>query len=510
MADTIIDLGRMVKEKYPQYAQMSDVEVGRLTKSKYPSAYGHFVDMVPGMEKLGDLPGVQAPASPVGLRPDKAPWNGLKPPSNAYEALMQNDPTLAPGQMSPQDRARQIGALTGAVTGGTGAVGPILGGAIGAATTKPENVGSTVGASGGLLTALGLIPGVSKAKLAIQGAMAGLGSLAGQTAQTGQMPTPGQAATQVGVGAAAGPATQGLLEAVFNSPNARRLYQSALKPPTGTKPELVKKIVNTGLKEEILPNEAGWEKANQIVKQEDIAVAKKVRDFKKANPGVGISPSAVAARVPDGTSPFGLQSLPAEDMATLKAAADKYVEQYRPPVPAPTGLLGSNGQPLPVPPQGPPRDLSPVEALLQKKANYKVMGKKPYGELKGADTEAIKGLSRGLNEELTNLVPSINPNLQRESDLLELLKTGRLANAMNRENNKQLIDPLGMTTVGLLAHELSGAAPATGAAMLAKHMVDQSANKARLAIMLNKQRQTSNLVPFLLQLGLAPNAQDKK
>jgi len=44
---TIIDLGRQVKNKYPQYKDMSDEEVGRRVRAKYPDAYGDFEDIKP-------------------------------------------------------------------------------------------------------------------------------------------------------------------------------------------------------------------------------------------------------------------------------------------------------------------------------------------------------------------------------------------------------------------------------------------------------------------------------
>ncbi len=44
---TIIDLGKKVKAKYPQYADMSDEEVGKKAKARYPAAYMDFTDIAP-------------------------------------------------------------------------------------------------------------------------------------------------------------------------------------------------------------------------------------------------------------------------------------------------------------------------------------------------------------------------------------------------------------------------------------------------------------------------------
>lgn len=45
MPETIIDLGRKVKEKHPEYSDMSDAEVGTKVKAKYPQEYADFMDV---------------------------------------------------------------------------------------------------------------------------------------------------------------------------------------------------------------------------------------------------------------------------------------------------------------------------------------------------------------------------------------------------------------------------------------------------------------------------------
>src|SRR5689334_4798771 len=47
MPETIVDLGRKVKAKHPEYADMADEEVGRRVKAKYPQQYGDFTDVTP-------------------------------------------------------------------------------------------------------------------------------------------------------------------------------------------------------------------------------------------------------------------------------------------------------------------------------------------------------------------------------------------------------------------------------------------------------------------------------
>jgi N12 class adenine-specific DNA methylase len=61
MPQTVADLGKLVKQKYPgSYDDLADADLGVLVKQKYPGAYDDFADaapVIPGTEKTG-LPGV--------------------------------------------------------------------------------------------------------------------------------------------------------------------------------------------------------------------------------------------------------------------------------------------------------------------------------------------------------------------------------------------------------------------------------------------------------------------
>ena len=99
---TIIDLGKKVKAKYPQYADMSDEEVGRKVKAKYPEAYADFADIPSFQQPLqpmttptsgaaggassggpGGSPG--APSAPASPSPAPAPkgGSGATPPAGS-------------------------------------------------------------------------------------------------------------------------------------------------------------------------------------------------------------------------------------------------------------------------------------------------------------------------------------------------------------------------------------------------------------------------------------------
>jgi hypothetical protein len=47
-SQTVEDLGRMVKQKYPQYESIENAQLGRMVKTKYPKAYGSFADIAAG------------------------------------------------------------------------------------------------------------------------------------------------------------------------------------------------------------------------------------------------------------------------------------------------------------------------------------------------------------------------------------------------------------------------------------------------------------------------------
>jgi hypothetical protein len=75
MPNTILDLGRKVKAKYPgQYDDISDAEVGRRVKAKFPGQYDDFQDVAPAsqpqpsvMDKVTSyLPSVKTAAPIVG------------------------------------------------------------------------------------------------------------------------------------------------------------------------------------------------------------------------------------------------------------------------------------------------------------------------------------------------------------------------------------------------------------------------------------------------------------
>lgn len=80
MPQTILDLGRIVKQKHPEYGDLADDEVGRKVKGKFPGAYDDFMDApalptaplpaglaprTPAMQAIHDSPVLGAPVLPA-------------------------------------------------------------------------------------------------------------------------------------------------------------------------------------------------------------------------------------------------------------------------------------------------------------------------------------------------------------------------------------------------------------------------------------------------------------
>jgi hypothetical protein len=90
---------------------------------------------------------------------------------------------------------------------------------------------------------------------------------------------------------------------------------------------------------------------------------------------------------------------PTKDLGAIKGVADDFAAH--PNLPA--------GDAIPV-----------QQAQEMKKGTYKVLSKK-YGEAGSAETEAQKGLARGLKEEVANAVPGVEGLNAEESKLMTTL-----------------------------------------------------------------------------------------
>lgn len=102
MPETIIDLGRKVKSKHPEYADMSDADVGAKVKAKYPQEYSDFADVAASRGASGS-------------------WEAPKP--DAWQQLSKDHPILsAPANTVANFGKAFIDQGVGAVSGAYHAV----------------------------------------------------------------------------------------------------------------------------------------------------------------------------------------------------------------------------------------------------------------------------------------------------------------------------------------------------------------------------------------------------
>lgn len=87
--------------------------------------------------------------------------------------------------------------------------------------------------------------------------------------------------------------------------------------------------------------------------------------------------------------------------------------------------------------------LSVQDAQRLKQGTYKVLDKK-YGQLGSAETEALKGLARGLKEQIALAVPEVSPLNAKQSELIKALKvTSRRA---MMDDNRNPVGIAGLST----------------------------------------------------------------
>lgn len=138
---TVADLGRLVKRKYPSYANIPDADLGRRVKAKYP-AYARFTDIA-----------VPPQAAPIRMLPSHAP----EAPRRAIASLRSTPeapPAAVAGPGSPPEFVR--GFRGGLVGQNVEAVGRTLQAASQFLPSSPRfPVGAAAGEAGGALIRAG-------------------------------------------------------------------------------------------------------------------------------------------------------------------------------------------------------------------------------------------------------------------------------------------------------------------------------------------------------------------
>ncbi len=222
-----------------------------------------------------------------------------------------------------------------------------------------------------------------------------------------------------------------------------RLYGSALKPFPSIGPDERTQLINTGLRERIPVTEGGLVKL-QGVREAIGNRSGALISGKSGQPGTEIDPQEVTRPLINLRQQFSNQVNPHADLAAIDNAKREFLDKHSTFAPFtrlqpnPYANPGGPGQLMPAG-SGLTRigqPLSLAEAQAEKQGTYRVLAKK-YGELGSADTEAQKGLARGLRAAIEKRVPEVGPLNAREGRLIEL--EGPLSRSLNREGNRQLI-----------------------------------------------------------------------
>lgn len=395
-----------------------------------------------GVADLGNTV-LNAVTYPIGkVIPAVAQWNRTR---NAdFEALTD---------ANKDSTAFKLGRVSGNVAA-TAPVGGVLGGAaraagagnslVAALTSGGMRVGGATGAAALGLRALGgAATGGASAGL-VNPDSAGAGAVVG-AALPGVVKLIGTAGTGIGQG------TNALAE---------RLMQRAVKPTikqlkTGDAATAIRTLLDYG----ISPNEAGVNKLRDLIGGLNDQISDKI-----ANSTATIPKSAVLNRLTDVRNTFGNQVSPTSDMNAIQGVADDFVNH----------------------PIYPGDDLSVQAAQALKQGTYKTLAKK-YGQMGGAETEAQKGLARGLKEEIGAAVPDVAGLNAEESRLITTLNVAERRALMELNKN-----PMGLASLAASPKEL--------AAFLADR---SSAFKAIVARMVNTAGNAASGATPALQNGLS-------
>lgn len=295
----------------------------------------------------------------------------------------------------------------------------------------------------------GLEPGINKGDTSPENVQNAL--LAGATVAGGAA-----AATSPKAGTVANPKPV-LSRAVLLGRTPGQAYESALKPST-TMPEAQRAgIVNTGLTENIPVSKGGLEKIADRIDELNNKIAATIQTGAKQ--GAVVDPQAVAARTGAVRNQFATQVTPKSDLEAIDSATNEF--------------LSGNQNSIPL-----------DQAQAMKQGTYRALGKKAYGEMKGARVEAEKALARGLKEEIAVQFPEIGKLNASESQLLDLQPA--LERAVNRIGNHQL-GGIGAPITAGATRAITGSGKLAAAAGLLKAVLDDPYIKSKLAIALSQK-----------------------
>lgn len=267
---------------------------------------------------------------------------------------------------------------------------------------------------------------------------------------------------------------------------AQRLYQSALKPPTGMMSEADEaQMIRTAMDEKVvLPfigtSESALEKVRGKVDAIDSEVAGTIAKGDAA--GKTVDPVKVSGYTKRAEAAF--ETVDPADSAPIRGVRDRFLDEHtneypyteiRPAVDDATGYVpvgtGVTKEPRPIP---------VGEAQKLKRNTYREI-RDSYGEQSSAVREAKKDLARGLKEEIYNHFPELRALGQKEKALINL--ESALERFAKRQGNRDLIG-IGTPISGGAVSAVTGSPTSGAVAMLLRAAIDQPGVKSRLAIAL--------------------------
>jgi hypothetical protein len=224
-----------------------------------------------------------------------------------------------------------------------------------------------------------------------------------------------------------------------------KLYGKALKPTVTLTPAERQELIQTGLGHKIPVSGSGIEQTGGLIRNLDQQVENLIQ-AKSQVPGMEIPPREVIQPLLQTRARFATQVTPESDVAAVDQARKEFMRQHT------TAAPYTKIQPNPYSPPGGPVTFVPAgsgvtrtpvpltleEAQALKKGTYGILRGK-YGELGSADTEAQKGLARGLKTAIEQRVPEVRPLNLEQGKLLDLEEP--LIRSVGGEENRPIIGP---------------------------------------------------------------------
>lgn len=295
-------------------------------------------------------------------------------------------------------------------------------------------IAATLPVGGALAKGVSMIPGVAQKAAPLVAALRTGGMTGGNLATraaggaavggtSAALINPEDAGLGAGIGAALPVVGRGV-SAAASTLSPERLMQSALKPTLAQqKSGEAKAAVDTLLKYGINATQGGAEKLKGMVQGVDQEISDLI-----AGSGKTVSKQKVLDALKDVEARFINQVSPTSDIAAIQNVGADFAQH----------------------PLATAADIPVDVAQKLKQGTYKVLEKK-YGQLGSAETEAQKGLARGLKEQIAAVVPEVGPLNAKQSELIKALKvTGRRA-MMDDNRNPIGIAGLSQSPVQLAA-----------------------------------------------------------